>query len=217
MPVQIPDLQLFARSARWKWWVCGLLLLATMLNYMDRLTLNLTATRIMAEFHLDERDYGQLESAFAFAFAIGAIVAGWMADRWSVRWIYPAALLAWSATGFASGLASGFLSLLMMRFLLGLAESGNWPCALRTTQHIVPPSERTLGNSILQSGAAFGAILTPMIVMLCLALTDSWRVPFMVVGVLGVFWVVLWLASVRHSDLPTGNVKPGASLVNILG
>jgi ACS family hexuronate transporter-like MFS transporter len=217
MPVQIPDLQLFARSARWKWWVCGLLLLATMLNYMDRLTLNLTATRIMAEFKLDERDYGQLESAFAFAFAIGAIVAGWMADRWSVRWIYPAALLAWSATGFASGLASGFASLLIMRFLLGLAESGNWPCALRTTQHIVPPSERTLGNSILQSGAAFGAILTPMIVMLCLSLTDSWRVPFMVVGLLGAFWVVLWLASVRRSDLPTGHLKPGPSLVNILG
>jgi ACS family hexuronate transporter-like MFS transporter len=217
MPVDIPDLKLSARGSAWKWWVCGLLLLATMLNYMDRLTLNLTAKRIMADFGLDERDYGQLESAFAFAFAIGAIVAGWMADRWSVRWIYPAALLAWSVAGFASGLATGFLSLLVFRFLLGLAESGNWPCALRTTQHIVPPSERTLGNSILQSGAAFGAILTPLIVMLCIYLTGTWRVPFMVVGVLGAFWVFAWLGSVRRNDLPTGHIKPGPSLVNILG
>lgn len=217
MSVPVPDVSLPSRGAAWKWWVCGLLLLATMLNYMDRLTLNLTAKRIMEEFSLDERDYAQLESAFAFAFAIGAIIAGWMADRWSVRWIYPAALLAWSAAGFASGLAVGFGSLLILRFLLGLAEAGNWPCALRTTQHIVPPSERTLGNSILQSGAAFGAILTPLIVMASIALTGTWRVPFMVVGALGVFWVFLWLASVRGNDLPTAHLRPGPSLVSILG
>src|SRR6266478_4911746 len=96
------------RGPAWKWWVCGLLLLATMLNYMDRLTLNLMAVRIMDDFQLDERHYGQLESAFAFAFALGAIVVGWMADRWNVRWIYPIAVLAWSAAGFATGLAHGF-------------------------------------------------------------------------------------------------------------
>jgi ACS family hexuronate transporter-like MFS transporter len=187
-----------------------------MLNYMDRLTLNLTAKRIMEDFRLNERDYGQLESEFAWAFAIGAILFGWMADRWSVRWIYPVALLAWSAAGFATGLATGFVELLVFRFLLGLAEAGNWPCALRTTQHIVPPSQRTLGNSILQSGAAFGAILTPMIVLACFTWTDTWRYPFMIVGGLGIFWIFVWLASVRGSDLPVAQLKPGSSLIRIV-
>src|SRR5262245_20815662 len=126
------------RPPSWKWWVCGLLLLATMLNYMDRLTINLTSVRIMREYLLDERDYGQLESAFAFAFALGAVAAGWLADRWNVRGLYPAMVLAWSAAGFVTGLADGFAALLVCRFLLGLAEAGNWPCALRTTQRILP-------------------------------------------------------------------------------
>jgi MFS transporter, ACS family, hexuronate transporter len=170
------------RSHAWKWWVCGLLLLATMLNYMDRLTLNLTAVRLLQEFRLDERDYGQLESAFAFAFALGAIVIGWMADRWSVRWIYPAAVFAWSLAGLATGLAGGFVGLLLCRFLLGLSEAGNWPCALRTTQHILPPAQRTLGNSILQSGAALGAILTPLVVLALVNRADANPSPEWVAG-----------------------------------
>jgi ACS family hexuronate transporter-like MFS transporter len=211
------ELRLPARGPAWKWWVCGLLLLATMLNYMDRLTLNLMSVRILGEFHLDERDYGRLESAFAYAFALGAIVVGWMADRWNVRWIYAAAVVAWSAAGFLTGLAQGFLGLLLCRFLLGLAEAGNWPCALRTTQHIIPPAQRSLGNGILQSGAALGAILTPLIVLVLIGWTDTWRYPFLAVGALGLTWVVLWLFSVRHQDLALDRPTPGPSLVAILG
>src|SRR5439155_22173902 len=106
---------------------------------------------ILTHFGMDPRQYGQLESAFGMAFAIGAIIFGWLADRVNVRWLYALAVLAWSVAGFCTGLSQGFLTLLLFRFLLGLAESGNWPCALRTTQHILPPSERTMGNSILRS------------------------------------------------------------------
>jgi ACS family hexuronate transporter-like MFS transporter len=204
------------RGGAWKWWVCGLLLLATMINYMDRLTLNLLAQEIKTAFKLDNRDYGQLESVFAIAFAIGAIVAGWMVDRWSVYWIYPIAVLAWSLAGFATGLAAGFLSLLVCRFFLGLAESGNWPCALRTTQRILPPKERALGNSILQSGAAIGAILTPSIVIGLMSLTGTWRWPFLVIGVLGAGWVVLWFRIVRRESLLVEQASVSPSLVNIL-
>ena len=103
MPPSPPDVSLPPHRPGWKWWICGLLLLATMLNYMDRLTLNLTSKQIMGEFGLDESDYAQLESAFAFAFALGAIFFGWLADRWSVRWLYPAAVLAWSFAGLSTG------------------------------------------------------------------------------------------------------------------
>src|SRR5580692_3103290 len=97
-----------ARGPAWKWWVCGLLLLATMLNYMDRLTLNLTAKLVRDTFGLNLQDYGQLESAFAVAFAVGSITFGWLADRVNVRWLYPMALLGWSAAGFAAGLVESF-------------------------------------------------------------------------------------------------------------
>jgi ACS family hexuronate transporter-like MFS transporter len=216
MPVLSPDILLRHRPT-WKWWVCGLLLLATMLNYMDRLTLNLTGKQIMAEFGLNKRDYGQLESAFAFAFALGAIVFGWLADRWPVRWLYPAAVLAWSAAGFGTGLATTFVHLLICRALLGLFEAGNWPCALRTTQHILPPSERTMGNSLLQSGAAFGAILTPLIVIGFSQFTPSWRPAFLAIGILGATWAFVWLPTVGRGDLQIARSPGGPTLISVLG
>jgi ACS family hexuronate transporter-like MFS transporter len=251
MPTLLPNPRLSPRPAWWKWWVCGLLLLATMVNYMDRLTLNLMAPLILNAFRLGPREYGFLESAFGTAFALGAIVMGWLADRWNVRWIYPLAVLAWSLAGFLTGLAFDFTTLLLCRFLLGLAEAGNWPCALRTTQRVLAPAERAMGNSILQSGAAFGALLTPVIVVVLIRLTGvapvttdhtflggfflqdhlfgvaafssysltpvgSWRLPFMVVGVIGGLWVVLWLVSVRREDLALRQTTAAPSLISIL-
>jgi ACS family hexuronate transporter-like MFS transporter len=197
----MPDASLPEREPRWKWQVCGLLLLATMINYMDRLTLNLMGPRLMAYFDLDPQQYGQIESAFAIAFACGALVMGWLADRVNICWLYPGAVLVWSMAGFLTGFAWGFASLLWCRFLLGLAESGNWPCALRTTQHILTPAQRTLGNGILQSGASVGAILAPPILLGLLSWTGNWRHPFWVIGAVGTLWVVLWLRVVRPADL----------------
>src|SRR5262249_7497661 len=117
MPIVIPDVSLPARGRNWKWWICGLLLMATMVNYMDRLTLNQMAKPIMADFGMNARQYGQLESAFGAAFALGAILAGWVADRWNVRGVYAAAVLLWSLAGFLTGLVHGFAMLLVCRFL----------------------------------------------------------------------------------------------------
>jgi ACS family hexuronate transporter-like MFS transporter len=210
------DESLPARASRLKWWICGLLLLATMLNYMDRLTLNQTVVEIKAEFGLNARHYGYVEAWFANAFALGGLIFGWMADRWSVRWIYPAAILAWSAAGFATGLSQTFWGLLFFRFCLGLAEAGNWPCALRTTQHVLPPSERPMGNSILQSGAAIGAIVTPVLVMALVNGEGTWRYPFLVIGLIGILWVALWLKTIRREDLAIPTVTPTPYLITLL-
>jgi ACS family hexuronate transporter-like MFS transporter len=212
MPVLTPDVRLPARSHNWRWWVCCLLLLATMINYMDRLTLNQLAPDIQADLGFDDRGYGRIEAGFALAFALGAIGFGFIVDRWNVFWVYPVAVLAWSAAGFCSGFADGFATLLLCRFLLGLAESANWPCALRTTQRILQPGERSMGNSILQSGAALGAVLIPLI-MLVLFDPDrpsTWRAPFLAVGACGALWVVLWWLSVRRADLALNLAPPAA-------
>jgi ACS family hexuronate transporter-like MFS transporter len=187
-----------------------------MVNYMDRLTLNQTSVRVMREVGFDVRGYGEIESAFAYAFAVGAILAGWLADRWNVRLIYPAALLAWSAAGFATGLVNSFFTLLLCRFLLGLSEAGHWPCALRTTQRILPPAERSMGNSILQSGAAVGAILTPLLILALPSGEGTWRYPFLIVGGAGMTWVILWLVSVRSADLACPRTASSPAPVGIL-
>ncbi len=204
MSLAIPDVQAPVRGKSWRWWVCGLLLCATMINYMDRLTLNQLQVPLEQNLHLKEDvDYYRLEAWFGLAFAVGAIVFGFLVDRWNVFWVYPLALLAWSAAGFCTGFAGGFAMLMACRVCLGLVEAANWPCALRTTQRILPPSERSMGNSILQSGAAVGAIIVPLLMLLLFdkERPETWRTPFLVIGAIGTVWVVLWWLSVRRADL----------------
>lgn len=194
----------------WRWWVCVLLLLATMVNYMDRLTLNLLADTIMTQVGFGEEEYGILEAGFALAFALGALAAGALADRVNVYWVYPIAVLAWSAAGLMTGFATTFAGILACRVALGLAESANWPCALKTTQRVLPPEERVMGNSLLQSGAAMGAIVLPISLYFLFdeARPQTWPRPFLVVGVVGAFWAVLWWATLRPADLAPREQPP---------
>src|SRR3954447_21932831 len=103
MPTHILNLD---RGRAWRWWVCCLLLLATMINYMDRLTLNLLADHINKDLGLSLNDYGSIEAGFALAFAAGAICFGFIVDRWNAFWVYPLAVIGWSAAGFATGMAT---------------------------------------------------------------------------------------------------------------
>ncbi len=118
-----------ARMGRWQWAVCLLLLTATMINYMDRQTLSSLANRIKDQFQLSNEQYGNLELAFSISFAVGSLVWGALADIVHVRYLYPFVLVAWSLTGFATGLSSGYESLFYCRAVLGFFESGHWPCA----------------------------------------------------------------------------------------
>ena len=178
------------------------MLLATMLNYMDRLALSQQATEISLELNLSNKDYAGIEEGFGLAFAVGGIVTGLIADRISPRWLYPAVLLCWSLVGYATGWVTTYRQLLACRVMLGFFEAGQWPCALVTAQRLLSRRDRPLGNSIIQSGASLGAIATPVVV-LCLATASpgGWRLPFRVIGAAGVAWVVAWLTVVRSRDL----------------
>jgi ACS family hexuronate transporter-like MFS transporter len=191
-----------SRSGAWKWWVCSLLLLATTINYMDRQTLANAAVRITKEFQLSKEQYGDLEVAFGWAFAAGSLLFGFIADHVSTRWLYPAVLFAWSLMGFVSAHTADFNQLLACRTLLGLFEAGHWPCALKTTHLLLSAQDRTMGNSVLQSGASIGAIITPIVMRAMMTESPgSWRLPFQVVGAIGLVWVAMWFVSIRPRDL----------------
>ncbi len=197
------------RPPSWKWWVTGLLLLATMINYMDRVTLSGASVRVTAELRLSELQYGHLELAFGWGFAAGSLVFGFLADRLRVYFLYPVVLLAWSAMGIASGWAQGFEGLLICRGLLGFFESGHWPCAIKTTFALLDEKDRTMGNSVLQSGASLGAVITPQILRILMNNDPgSWRTAFVAVGAVGLGWVVLWFACLRPRDLVPATSAP---------
>jgi len=191
-----------ARGPSWKWVVCGLLLLASAINYMDRQTLANASVRISQEFGLNQERYGNVEAVFGYAFAAGSLIFGWLADRVSVRWLYAVVLALWSVVGFATGFVRNYDELLLCRLLLGFFEAGHWPCGIRTTRMLLDARQRSLGNGVLQSGASVGAIITP-IIMQALMTSDlgSWRTPFKVVGAVGLMWIVPWLVLLKGSDL----------------
>lgn len=219
-------------SATWTWTVCGLLLLATMLNYMDRQTLSQTAPDIKNELHWNDEQYGNLELMFGLAFAAGGLLTGFLVDKISVRWMYPIVLIGWSLAGTATAYAAivgkfamqllgtsvnwepvvgtmtseageTYIGLLICRTVLGLFEAGQWPCALVTSRLILSQKDRTLGNSVLQSGASIGAIITPLVIQLLVVpnVIGSWQKPFVVIGVLGLLWIIPWFLLVKPRDL----------------
>jgi MFS transporter, ACS family, hexuronate transporter len=204
------------RSSFWKWWVTGLLLLATTINYMDRVTLANASVRVTKEFALSEQQYGNLELVFGWAFAVGSLAFGFLADRMRIYWLYPCVLAGWSIMGMVSGWTHSYTELLVCRTLLGFFEAGHWPCALKTTFAVLNEKDRTMGNSILQSGASIGAVITPQ-VMKALMTNElgSWRGAFVVVGATGLLWVLAWFIFMRRRDLdaPPQSVAKGPAPV----
>jgi ACS family hexuronate transporter-like MFS transporter len=203
----------------WRWGVCGVLLLATFLNYMDRQALAVTLPELKGLYNLQEKRVGRVEGGFGLAFAAGSIVFGLLADRYGPRILYPLVLAGWSFAGIATGFAGHtevvsllerpgdepgtgtFRWLLFWRVVLGLCEAGHWPCALITARQVLTAKDRPLGNGILQSGAAFASILIPLYAELVQRLGGGWQVTFWSVGVVGLLWVPLWLTLVRPGDL----------------
>ena len=190
------------RSPLWTRVICLVLLSATLLNYANRFAFTQNALPIQETLATDETGYGEIAGLFGLGFACGSLVFGILADAISIRWLYPFVVVVWSLAGITSGLVESVAGMAVSRCMLGLFEAGHWPCALRTTQRVFLPGQRTWGNSLLQSGASMGAVLTPLLV---LALYDwnptQWRLIFFIVGGLGLPWAVWWLAMVRESDV----------------
>lgn len=184
----------------WKWWICFILFLATVLNYLDRQTMALCAPEICKDYNLNNEQWGGLLSAFRWTYAFAQIPAGFFADRFSVRTVYALAVGLWSAAGAAAAFTLGPRSLAWTRRALGVGEAFNWPCALRITANLMPPEERGLANGIFSSGAAVGAFMAPFIIS-PLAIQFGWRVAFFAIGVLGAFWVGLWWITTRRASL----------------
>jgi len=189
-----------------KWWICILLLLATVLNYLDRQVLSLTAEHVMAEFGLDKEGFGRVLGAFRYSYALVQVFGGWIVDAFGARWVFPGAVGLWSIAGMATAFAPTFSTLLMCRVVLGVGEAFNWPCALKVTERLLEPKDRPLANGLFNSGTAVGAMIAPLLVT-GLVLNYGWRSPFVVAGALGAVWVIAWYVSTRNLALAREQLK----------
>jgi MFS transporter, ACS family, hexuronate transporter len=183
-----------------KWRICGLLFLATTLNYLDRQTLSILAPILQREMHLDNEALGWLFAVFYYAYTFSQFAVGPILDRSHLRWAFGLAVLAWSMVSMITGLAAGFASLMVFRLLLGVAESANWPAAIRIVARTMEPKERALANGIFTSGTSVGALIAPAVI-LGISSAMGWRWTFVLVGALGAIWLAAWLSATRGEEL----------------
>jgi MFS family permease len=187
---------------------------STVLNYMDRQSIALVGPQIRREFGIDFEGFGWVITAFGLAYALFQIPAGMLVDRLDARPVYAGAVTFWSLAAIACAFSPSLGMLIGFRALLGVGESFNWPCALRVTRQILPTRDRSLGNGIFNSGAAVGAVLTPLCVPL-LAKMFGWRLAFLVIGAAGFVWVAAWLALIgsRRFDWNSSSAEVGTEPV----
>lgn len=204
------------RSAKagsgWGWGLCWLLFASTALSYMDRQAVAVVGERLTTEFGVGFESFGWIIAAFGLPYALFQVPAGFLADRGDVRRTYAGAVVGWSVAAIAVACSPSLGALMAFRALLGVGESFNWPCALRVTATVLPPADRGLGNGIFNSGAAVGAVLTPLIVAPLTAWL-GWRAAFALIGGLGFVWAIGWSAAAYGAASPLflGAGRPAGS------
>jgi ACS family hexuronate transporter-like MFS transporter len=182
-----------------RWWIIGLIFLATLINYIDRLTISVLAPVITKDLGLSNTAFGGIVVWFLLAYTISQGVSGKVYDRIGTRRGFTLSITIWSVAAMAHAVARGLISLSVFRFVLGLGEAGNWPGAAKTVAEWFPIRQRAFGMAIFNSGAAIGSIVAPPLIVF-LQVTFGWQTTFIVTGTLGFVWLALWLLFYQTPD-----------------
>ncbi|MBO6494506.1 MAG: MFS transporter [Roseivirga sp.] len=175
-----------------RWWIIGLVCLATIINYIDRSALAIMWPDISKDLGMDKNDYALILNIFLVAYAIGQSVSGKMFDKIGTRAGFVVSITLWGLATALHAFAKGVLSFSFFRVLLGLGEAGNWPGAVKSNAEWFPAKERALAQGIFNSGAAMGSIVAPpLIAVVWVAI--GWKYTFVLLGLLGILWVIPWL------------------------
>jgi MFS transporter, ACS family, hexuronate transporter len=174
-----------------RWWIGGMLFASTVINYLDRQTLSLLAPYLKLEYHWTNSDYANIAIAFRVAYSIGQTAFGKLMDRIGTRRGLTLTVAWYSAISALTSLASSFYSFATFRFLLGAGESANWPAATKAVSEWFPKRERALATAFFDSGSSIGGALAPFLVLWIYA-RWGWRPAFMIPGILGFLWLILW-------------------------
>jgi ACS family hexuronate transporter-like MFS transporter len=189
------------RDSRTRWWIAGLLFASTTINYIDRQTLSVLAPYLKRDYAWSNSDFALIVIAFRAAYTIFQLVSGRLLDRLGTRRGLSFAVLWYSVVAMATSLAGGLRSFAVFRFLLGAGEAANWPGATKAVSEWFPESERGLAVAIFDSGSAVGGAIAPVMVIWLYRSFGSWRPAFVITGLLGMAWLVVWRLVYRTPKL----------------
>jgi len=177
------------RSLRWQ--IAAILSAAIAISYLDRQSLSVAVAAIQRDIPLTNTEFSQLQAAFLLAYAVMYAGGGALVDALGTRRGLLIIMIAWSLASASHGLATGFRSLLVSRFLLGAGEGGGFPAATKAVAEWFPARERSLAMGIINAGTAIGAVVAPPAIAAILTIA-SWRTVFFATGIVGLIWTVWW-------------------------
>jgi len=180
------------KTGNYRWFICFLLFAATTINYIDRQIFGLLKPELERVFNWSETDYSRIVMAFTACYAIGQLVYGRIIDRIGTKLGYMISVSIWSVAAMAHALARGVLGFGIVRAILGLGESGNYPGGVKTASEWFPKKERALAIGMLDSGSNIGACVGPILVPWLLAVY-GWQWAFIITGSLGFIWLIVWI------------------------
>src|SRR5271165_7107125 len=188
-----------ASATRHRWSICALLFFAATINYMDRQVIGLLKPVLQTQLGWTEIGYSNIVLAFQLAYAVGLLVMGRVVDWLGTRKGFSLAVLIWSAAAMAHAAARSVLQFAVVRFALGLGESGNFPASIKTISEWFPKKERALATGLFNSGTNIGAIVTPLIIP-WITYRFGWQMAFIGTGALGLIWVIAWWTLYRSPE-----------------
>lgn len=187
------------KRTRARYVVLALIAVGTMINYLDRSLLAVAAPSMSQDLALGAATMGVLFSAFSWSYALAQIPGGMFLDRFGVRLTYALSVGVWSVFTALQGAATGLISLIVYRLGLGAAEAPCFPANSRILVSWFPQQERARANSVYSVGMYFGiAFLSP--VLFWVTGTFGWRALFIIAGVIGVLFALLWWQVYRDPE-----------------
>lgn len=174
-----------------RYWIVVATFLLSVLLYIDRICVSVAKESIVSDLSLTDKEMGWVLSAFALGYALFQAPSGWLADRFGPRKILTTVVILWSLFTALTAAAYNYMSMLIVRFLFGAGEAGAFPSISRVNFSWIPIEERGLVTGINFSGSRLGAAFAlPTLAWLIAVI--GWKVTFVVLGLIGVFWALLW-------------------------
>jgi MFS transporter, ACS family, glucarate transporter len=171
--------------------------LLSVFTYMDRLNIAVAGPRMMAELNLNEKQWGWILGSFILSYSLFQIPLGAIGDKKGNRWLLAIIVIWWSAFTSLTGLATGFVTLLVIRFMFGIGEAGAYPCMSSVIGNWFPKTERGKAQGFVWGGSRAGGALAPLLIVPFMALF-GWRPAFWALGLLGVIWGAWWVYYFRN-------------------
>lgn len=176
------------KFGRMRWVMISFAFVATVLNYLHRLSFNYLTAKGPLHDMIPDDAFGYIATAFFVAYMISNAFSGFLIDRLGTKIGYSLCMAFWTTAGLLHAVAMAPFHFGIFRFLLGLGEAGNWPAAIKLSGEWFPPEERSTATGIFNSGAAVGAIIAPPLIAF-LGITFGWQATFVIIGVLGYLWL----------------------------